>query len=275
MSEFEMMDEDGGKLYAASHYAAHTPSASFFNESDLANGSFGPEVEKYLGKSPVDGPPGYTFRKIVSIVTAPANKTKIAAVYKYDANNHAVVRANDDTVAVLGLAQNGSTPTNNTLLPGDYVLGAILQLTDGRSDDKRSGTITAGLAANDAAALATFANDIVDNPSSAISSVSVGGARTVSASTTRQLSVCTPNINIHMPPLVNNDAEVNYTSAPILAINITGFSADTTENCRGVLTQYALCGPRDSGVESVSAYDPEFKLSCLTAKVAKHPVSVI
>lgn len=269
----------------------------YFPVEDLARGSFGKQVDQYLGKSPCDGPAGYIFRKVTYTAAAAANNTKVVGVYKTSSDHMGHIYGGPGTTGEVRINQDGAdrgtgvTDPDGALLTalgeaklvsGDYILGSILTLVDGRSYDKRTGYISAGLASHPSAEPDTYGTDMMNDPSQFITSSSISGGKNVSASSAKAVSVCTPNINIHAPFRVataglNSSADLNQVplAEPLSAINVSGVSAADSVGIRFELTVYALVGPRNRNVTAYVSPDTKFKLSCLTKQVADHPVSII
>jgi hypothetical protein len=275
----------------------------FFNEKDLAFGSYGYDVDKYLGRSPIDGPPGYIFRKISYTATALGTKTNVAGWYRNDALHQGYIYHDGETGTEAIINHDGIDATTDqkstlgeaSLRSGDYILGTILQLVDGRGPDNRTGVVTAGYVTTDKAAKDDIGVDLTDSPGTFIQGSAIGGARAFAAGETHTCSVASPNLNIYHAVRVksnvgydtnlltsdddgtiDSDLRVHLDkSAPIHAINISGLAEGQSSSVRFVLNVYALVGPR---VRSVSAYagaDPSFKLTDLTRKVARHPVAIV
>lgn len=271
--------------------------SQYFDGEDLARGSFGKHVDKYLGKSPCDGPSGYIFRKVTYTATAAANNTKVVGVYKTSSDHMGHIYGGPGTTAEVRINQDGADRGTGTtdpsgllltalgeakLVSGDYILGSILTLVDGRSNDKRTGYISAGLASHPSAEPDTYGTDMMDDPSQFITSSSISGGKHASAASAKAVSVCTPNLNIHAPYRVataglNASADLNQVplAEPLSAINVSGIDANQSTQIRFELTVYALVGPRNRNVTAYVAPDTRFKMSCLTKQVATHPVTII
>lgn len=277
--------------------------SKFFHEKDLAFGSYGYDVDKYLGRSPIDGPPGYVFRKISYTATALSSKTNVAGWYRTDALHQGYIYHDGETGTESIINHDGidattaqkSTLGEASLQSGDYILGTILQLVDGRGPDNRTGIVTAGYVSSDKTSKDGVGVDLSSNPGAFIQGSAIGGSRSFAAGETHTCAVTTPNLNIYhairvmdnvgydtnsltdnTDGTIDTDLRVHYTkSAPIQAINLSGLGAGQSNEIRFVLNVYALVGPR---VRSVSAYtgaDPSFTLSDLAKKSARHPVAIV
>jgi hypothetical protein len=347
-----------------------------FDPLDLAHGSYGVHVDKYLGRSPCDGPPGYIFQKVTYSAGAIVSKTSIAGMYKlcpdhmgyiYHSNSLGIIISTSDVntstdkitynshgfqdgvaltytseggTAITGLV-NGTiyyvvnasdnafqlsatfggsainltgtgnnaqklTPTGTgsevrinqdgadlsgtsdptpsgisgeaKLVPGDMILGAILQLVDTRSSDNRTGFVTAGLVSNDSASPDSYGPDLASDPSTFITGSSISGGKTHAAMGLTACSVASPNLNIYSPSIVAtavNDLAPAAIGAPINAINVSGVTASTSNQIRFTLNVYALVGARQKTISHYTQPDPDFKMECLTRQFAQHPVSMI
>jgi len=269
---------------------ANSSIPTFFNVNDLANGTYGPHIDKYLGRSPSDGPAGYIFQKVTYSAGAIASKTNVAGMYKmspdhmgyiyHDAETGSEVRINGDGADLAGSAD--PTPAGISgeakLVPGDMILGSILQLLDTRSSDNRTGFVTAGLVSNDSATPDTYGPELANNPSEFITGSAISGGRSHAANGLKACSVASPNLNIYSPFVVAtaaSDLSPAYIGAPISAINVSGISGATSSQVRFVLNVYALVGARQKTISHYTQADPSFKMKHLTRQLTEHPVSMI
>jgi hypothetical protein len=164
------------------------------------------------------------------------------------------------------------------LVPGDMILGAILQLVDTRSSDNRTGFVTAGLVSNDSATPDQYGPDLANDPSNFITGSAISGGRTHAAYGLKACSVASPNLNIYSPTIVAtavDDISPASIGAPINAINVSGIQASTSNQIRFVLNVYALVGARQKTISHYTQPDPSFKMECLTRQFAEHPVSML
>lgn len=261
-----------------------------FDPKDLAQGTYGIHIDKYLGRSPSDGPAGYIFQKVTYSAGAVASKTNVAGMYKvspdhmgyiyHDAETGSEVRINGDGADLAGSAD--PTPAGISgeakLVPGDMILGAILQLVDTRSSDNRTGFVTAGLVSNDSATPDTYGPELANNPGTFITGSAISGGRTHAANGLLACSVASPNLNIYSPTIVAtaaSDLSPAAIGAPINAINVSGISGSTSSQVRFVLNVYALVGARQKTISHYTQPDPSFKMECLTRQFAEHPVSMV
>jgi hypothetical protein len=289
MSEMRMMLD---KLTAGKE-----PIPMFFDPKDLAQGSYGVHVDKYLGRSPSDGPAGYIFQKVTYSAGAVASKASVAGMYKvapdhqgyiyHDADGDpssaeltTEVRINGDGADLAGAAD--PTPAGISgeakLVPGDMILGAILQLIDTRGADNRTGFVTAGLVSNDSATPDAYGPDLAADPSNFITGSAISGGKTHAAYGLQACSVASPNLNIYSPTIVAtaaSDLSPAAIGAPINAINVSGISGTTSNQLRFVLNVYALVGARQKTISHYTQPDPSFKMDCLTRQFAEHPVSMM
>uniref|UniRef100_A0A2V0RIF3 Uncharacterized protein n=1 Tax=viral metagenome TaxID=1070528 RepID=A0A2V0RIF3_9ZZZZ len=352
---------------------------TFFDPKDLAMGSYGVHIDKYLGRSPCDGPPGYVFQKVTYSAGAIADETNVAGVYKlcpdhmgyiyHGRSASFTVPASDvsttqDRIAITkhGFLLNdvvtytfdeGTTPISTTsgplvngqnyfvagtvntnnfqiseteggtpldidgsgndtqvfefnnevrinqdgadlsgntdptpsgisgeakLVPGDMILGAILQLVDTRSSDNRTGFVTAGLVSNDSASPDSYGREIASDPSNFVLGSSISGGKSMAAMDLKACSVASPNLSIYKPVTVATaslDLAPAEIGAPINAINVSGISAGSSTQIRFQLHVYALVGARQKTVSHYTQPDPTFTMSCLTRQFTEHPVSMI
>lgn len=278
-------------------------SRTFFHEKDLAFGTFGYDIDKFLGRSPIDGPPGYVFRKIAYTAVAAGSKTTLAGWYRTDALHQGYIYHNNETGTEVLINKDGIDATTAekaalgeaSLQNGDYILGSILQLVDGRGPDNRTGIITAGLVSTDKVFKDDVGVDLANNPGAFIQGSAIGGARAFAAGETRTCSVASPNLNVYhavrvrdnvgydvesltsgtIDGVIDTDLRVNIDkSAPIHAINVSGIGGTESNQIRYVLNMYALVGPRVKSVSSYTGADPSFKLSDLARKSCRHPVAI-
>jgi hypothetical protein len=289
MAEMRMMLE---KLSAGKE-----PIPMFFDPKDLANGSYGVHVDKYLGRSPCDGPAGYIFQKVTYSQLAAADKNNVAGMYKVAPDHLGYIyhdadgdpssaettgekRINEDGA---DLASGDVNPAGISgeakLVPGDLILGAILQLIDGRSSDTRTGFVTAGLVSNDSATPDAYGPDLANDPSQFIIGSAISGGRTHSANGLQACSVASPNLNIYNPTIVQTatgELAPGQIGAPINAINVSGISPNSkSSEIKFVLNVYALVGARQKTISHYTQPDPSFKMECLTRQFAEHPVSMV
>jgi hypothetical protein len=344
----------------------------FFDPDDLAKGSYGVHIDKYLGRSPSDGPAGYVFQKVTYSAGAIVNKGNIAGMYKlcpdhmgyiyhegstvltiatsdvttgtdtitatahglldgekvvYAANGGTVMAGLADGVryfivnkatnsfklaATAGGSAINITGTGNSaqtltvsnevrinqdgadlsgasdptpsgisgeakLVPGDMILGAILQLLDTRSSDNRTGFVTAGLVSNDSAVPDSYGAELASDPSNFITGSAISGGRVHAAAGLKACSVASPNLNIYSPTIVataQSDLSAAQIGAPINAINVSGVQLTDSNQIRFVLNVYALVGARQKTISHYTQPDPAFKMECLTRQFAEHPVSM-
>jgi hypothetical protein len=277
-------------------YAAKSSIPTFYDPADLARGSYGIHVDKYLGRSPCDGPPGYIFQKITYSAGATSDSvdpiTNVAGMYKlspdhqgyiyHDNEDNTEVRINQDGADLSGT--NDPTPsglpnTEAKLQPGDMILGAILQLVDTRANDDRTGFVTAGLVSNDSSSPDVYGPELSNDPSNAITGSAISGGKTSAATNLVSCSVASPNLSIYSPVIVATaalDLAPQSVGAPINAINVSGITGSTTSSqIRFTLHVYALVGARQRTVSHYTQPDPSFKMECLTRQLAEHPVSMI
>jgi hypothetical protein len=258
----------------------------FYLESDLALGTYGPDVDKYLGRSPADGPPGYVFQKVSYTSVADASKDTVAGSYKNSPDHSGLIYGSSgntfDATQIFinkdAFGQDASTLGEARLQSGDYVLGSILQLIDGRATDSRTGTVIAGLVSNDSAVEDTYGEDLTLNPSEFVLSSAIGGGRVFAADSVRHISVASPNLNIYTPVKIRNtsgDGAAAEIGAPINAITCTGVTPGSSGQIRFVLHVYALVGARQKTVSHYTQPDPSFTMGCLTKKIARHPVNAV
>uniref|UniRef100_A0A2V0RBF0 Uncharacterized protein n=1 Tax=viral metagenome TaxID=1070528 RepID=A0A2V0RBF0_9ZZZZ len=164
------------------------------------------------------------------------------------------------------------------LVPGDMILGSILQLIDTRSTENRTGFVTAGLVSNDSATPDSYGPELATDPSTFITGSAISGGKTHSAARLSALSVASPNLSIYSPTIVStavNDLAPASIGAPINAINVSGISSGQSNQIRFNLTIYALVGARQKTISHYTQPDPSFRMSCLTRQYAEHPVSLI
>jgi hypothetical protein len=266
----------------------------FFDPKDLAHGTYGVHIDKYLGRSPCDGPAGYIFQKVTYSAGAVTAKTSVAGMYKVapdhqgyiyhaeggGADHDTEVRINGDGADLAGSNDpaTGTISGEAKLVPGDLILGAILQLVDTRSSDNRTGFVTAGLVSNDSATPDVYGIDLAGDPSNFITGSSISGGKTHAANGLAACSVASPNLNIYSPVIVStaaSDLAPAAIGAPINAINVSGIDGSHSNQIRFVLNVYALVGARQKTISHYTQPDPSFKMECLTRQFAEHPVSMV
>jgi hypothetical protein len=258
----------------------------FFDPEDLARGSYGPHIDKYLGRSPIDGPPGFIFQKVTYSAAADSGKTNVAGIYKLCPDHNGYIYHDAETGTENLINEDGadasadpSTMGEAKLVSGDRILGAILQLVDTRSSDNRTGFVTAGLVSNDSAVPDTYGPEIANDPSNFITGSAISGGRTAAANGLKALSVASPNLNIYSPAIVAveaSDLAPASIGTPLNAINVSGVSPTGNSNqIRFVLNVYALVGARQKTISHYTQPDPSFRMECLTKQFCEHPVSVI
>jgi hypothetical protein len=275
-------------------YAKHEDQDDLtYDPEDIARGSYGIDVDKYLGRSPIDGPPGYVFQKVTysSQGVAGGSNTNIAGVYKLCTDHNGYIYHSDgssggssEVLINQDGADSGVDPDKLAsmgeakLVSGDRILGAILQLIDTRNSDNRTGMVTAGLVSNESAVPDTYGRDIARDPGNFVGGSAISGARTSAANGLVACAVASPNLNIYSPSKVaveTNDLGETDIGAPINAISISGINGSQANQIRFTLNVYALVGPRQKTISHYTQPDPSFRLECLTKKFCKHPVSML
>jgi hypothetical protein len=282
-------DKDKMEYHAMHSSTEEVP--RFFDPNDLAFGSYGKHIDKYLGRSPADGPPGYIFQKVTYQATPLASKGSVAGMYKmspshagfifHNAENTEEKRINEDGAnfalandpAPLGIASQAK------LVPGDMILGSILQLVDGRSSDYRTGLINAGLVANNNGEPNEYGPEISGQPGAKILSSAISGGKSASPVSLVGCSVASPNLNVYRPVVVAtaaSDLSPIEVGAPISAISVSGISpTSNSDQIKFNLHVYALVGAREGTVSHYTQPDPTFTMQCLTKQMAEHPVSMV
>jgi hypothetical protein len=268
-------------------YAMHTgKSEDFYDPEDLVRGSYGIDVDKYLGRSPVDGPPGYVFQKVSYSAAADNSHASVAGMYKLCSDHNGYIYHDSQTSGENLINQDGADPGANAtslgeakLVSGDRILGAILQLIDTRSSENRTGQVTAGLVSNASATPDTYGPEISGNPGSFVAGSAISGPRISAAAGLSGCAVASPNLNIYSPTQVaveTSDLGPADIGAPIHAISVSGIGTPgTSGQIRFALHVYALVGARQKTVSHYAQPDPSFRLSCLTKKFCKHPVAMV
>lgn len=262
----------------------------YFDPQDLSRGSYGVHIDKYLGRSPCDGPAGYIFQKVTYSAGAAASKQNVGGTYKlspdhmgfiyHDNETGTEVRINEDGADLAGASD--PTPAGISgeakLVPGDLILGAILQLVDTRSADNRTGFVTAGLVSNDSATPDTYGPELSNDPSTFITGSAISGGKTHAANGLVSCSVASPNLNIYNPTIIAtaaSDLAPAAIGAPINAITVSGITSTSSNQIRFQLHVYALVGARQKTISHYTQADPSFRMECLTRQFAEHPVSMI
>jgi hypothetical protein len=272
-------------------YMAKTKIPMLYDPMDLARGSYGIHVDKYLGRSPCDGPAGYIFQKVTYSAGAVSSKTNVGGSYKLSPDHLGFIYHDNETGTEVRINEDGADKAGGgdpdpagisgeaKLVPGDMILGAILQLVDTRSADNRTGFVTAGLVSNDSAVPDAYGPELSNDPSNFITGSSISGGKTSAANGLVSCSVASPNLNIYSPVVVataETDLAPAAVGAPINAITVSGVSpAGTSNQIRFNLHVYALVGARQKTISHYTQPDPSFRMECLTRQFAEHPVSMI
>lgn len=247
----------------------------------ILNGSYGPHIDKYLGKSPVDGPPGYKLMRLR--YKTPANAaTSLVATYRRGPLHRGIIsmlnggvrtnkNINEDQQGGAGIA------TEIKLVDGDIVLAAILTMNDGRNYNQRQGTFAAGITPISStvplAANIHYGVFATDN-SQPIVATALGGGTTVSCASTKKIACCHPNFVVYNPHHVHAVATDEILSEPALSISANSFvAAGDATSMEVELTVYALVGPRVTGFTSMNTIDLKFRLSDL-CKIHTHTTHV-
>jgi len=215
---------------------------------------FGEALDSYIGcKVKGANNLSYTFQKII-YEEGFTHGTECTATY----------RLNESHIGGLSDLHNGSRTTRqlnvdsaetsqNKLVSGDYILGAVLVGVDGRSQDNKSGQVSAGLVPITQAALSTANNSMYGIfPSSGDSAVvraySVGASVSASANMVAYSCVHTEGLNICNPPKYTPGvAGLNDLATPALTLTYSGVKQVDSSSIRVRLIVYALVGPRPVG----------------------------
>jgi len=256
-------------------------SINYIDDRDILKGSYGVEVDALIGKSPINGPDGYTFRKITYSAIS-ANAIGALFTYKLDrlsrgvAHAMSAVPARADSTINADQAGGAGITTDNKLVTGDIILAAILRVEDGRNTNVRQGTMTGSIMSGSATTVnaSNIAYGIFPNSTDQQSVQHQYGVhvKTVSTSATPVMAVCTSNFNVKTPIVFSTTVSHTDISAPILSIGIGGFATNTdAPQVRVTLTVYALCGPRPNGMANVPK-DPAFRMELLETFNVKNPV---
>uniref|UniRef100_A0A2V0RBM5 Uncharacterized protein n=1 Tax=viral metagenome TaxID=1070528 RepID=A0A2V0RBM5_9ZZZZ len=262
-------------------------SSKYYDSADLANGSYGAPIDKYIGKSPIDGPDGYVFRKITYLNQA-ASADAVTGTFQAGPLARGTTSMLNGTTRSVSTINNdqlsgGGISGDEKLVPGDIILAAILNVIDGRPDDKRSGQIAGGIVPT--SAISVNSGNVhygvfpaaAGGDQSTIVSTAIGGGKAVAAHSVKSFSVCNRSFDTLSPYRFENTvADVAMFAAPVHAVAITGIStAADAANIYHRLTIYALCGARPAGLSHPEFPDPDFTLSCLNKKVAEHTVNML
>lgn len=284
-----MNSKELNKRYVAMDhsYEAMSVDENYFDENDLAKGTYGEDIDKYLGKIPIDGPDGFIFRKVTYENNA-SSSTECLGTFRADASYRGVITMmnggtrtdktiNDD-------ARGGSALSGqNRLRSGDIILASILEVIDGREEDVKSGAISGGFVPISSVDVnsGNFHYGVFSpgNDSNIIITTSVGGSKTFAANRVSAFSVANRSFDIYNAPRKGSDAlggtDNDTLAVPAHAIAIDGMTASDAIKVKYKLTVYALMGARNSGLIEPGSPDPDFKLECLIKKRAKHHVNVI
>lgn len=256
-------------------------SITYIDERDILRGSFGPEVDALIGKSPINGPDGYTFRKITYSVVSAAGAA-VLFTFKVDrlarGTAHVMSAVSVRTTTEINADQQGGAgiTTDNKLVTGDLILASILRCEDGRSVNSKQGTITGSIMTGSATTVNSANVSYGTFPASvdqqAVQHQYGAHVRTVTCAESPVVAVCNTHFNIYSSPMFSVTTSHTEISAPILSIGVGGFAATTdAQQVRATLTIYALCGPRPNGMANVPK-DPSFRLQDLERFNVKNPV---
>lgn len=247
----------GDKIYVESKY--------------IVNGSYGPEIDKFLGKSPIDGPAGYKFMKL-RYKTLPNSAGSLVATYRRGPLHRGVIsmlNTGTRTSKNINEDQQGGSgiSTEIKLVDGDIILAAILSCNDGRNYNARSGTYAAGITPVANATVLTsnthygvFSTDNL----SPIVATAIGGGTVLACAGARKIACCHSNFVINNAHHVHTITAGDIVAEPALAIGVGPFATNTDAVQMEVdLTVYALVGPRVNGFTTMNTVDPNFHLDDL------------
>lgn len=258
-------------------------SAQYYDPAELAQGSYGECVDKYLGKIPIDGPDGYVFRKVTYEVNAQSATEVLGTFRKGPVHRGIVSMINGSTRTTVNINEDqqggAGISSQNKLVDGDIPLGAILSVSDGREDDIRSGIITCGKVPVSAttvnASNVHYGVFTAGNDTNTIATTATGGSKSFAANSVRGVSVCDRSLDVYNSHHVHTIAADDIIAAPALSIAVEGITAADAVKIKYTLTVYCLMGPRPTGLIEPSTPDPSFKLSDITRKTAKHAVNAL
>jgi hypothetical protein len=230
---------------------------------------FGPEIDRYLGRCPYDGPgPGYVLNKIT---------------YEKSFNNaaelHASYRVTPDHIGVVGNFLNGARSVEAInedqvggagisnearLVPGDYILGAVLVGIDSRVVNQRVGTVTAGVVPVSSGVRASggavmYGSFTGAEDKAIILTTALQGAVTNNVLRTNYAIAHTGGLNMINPPRLGS-VLTNEQAAPSLSVIYSGVPRSMAFHVKAKLIVYALTAQRSTGVSNASPPDPTFSL---------------
>jgi hypothetical protein len=250
--------------------------------TSLHNGNFSPMVMRMIGRVPIEAPTGFQLRKIEYSV--PLNACNdFVATYRLDGRNQGKIvmistgsrsykNINEDGAGGSGIADD------HKLVEGDMIIGAILRVVDGRNDQSRTGTVSAGIVpvatSNAETALGTSGtSDTIlqmygkfANPRTAIAAESIGAPLMGPSNSCTTFGVA----DFARDPAFIKTCDLDTASNsyldtladPVLAVSVQGIAtASDATNIIVHLSVFALLGPRD-GQHNIPmrSLDPETAL---------------
>lgn len=256
-------------------------SINYVDDKDILRGSYGGNVDALIGKSPINGPDGHTFRKITYSATS-ASAIGALFTYKLDrlsrGKKHAMSAVPARSITNINEDQEGGSgyTTDNRLETGDIILAAILRVEDGRNVNLRQGTMTGSIMSGDTTSVGTTTTSYGTFPNStdqqSVQHQFGIHVKTIPSASTSVMAVCTSNFNVKAPIVFSKTTTDTSITSPILSIGVGGFATNTdAQQVRVTLTIYALCGPRPNGMANVPK-DPAFRLEMLETFNVKNPV---
>jgi len=256
-------------------------------DEDIGTGSFGAFIDSHIGMSPIDGPPGYTLQKVEYTHNAITAET-VHASYRPSNHHRGLISCvdADGTRLTFNLNEDQEGGTGiagqNKLQDGDLILGAILQLVDQRSENRQTGTITAGMCptvdgtvTSNGTLYGSF--DSSKNDAAFLAAQAIGGAKSVSAGAARSVCVSTFHLDTHFPHRVaTTPSGLNPFASPLLSIVVDGINpTNSAASLQFKLHVYTLMGARPSGVRQPVLPGGGFRLADLKSVFASHPVTIM
>jgi hypothetical protein len=234
--------------------------------TSLHNGDLSPKIMRMIGQVPVEAPTGFQLRKIEYSVPLDACNDFVAT-YRLDGRNQGkIVMIGGANRSYKNINEDGAGGSGITddhkLVEGDMIIGAVLRVVDGRNDQSRTGTVSAGIvpaASKDAATAigtANVSNTILQmygkfaNPRTTIAAESVGAPLMGPSNSCTSFGVADFARDTAFIKTCDldtaSDSYLDTLADPVLAVSVQGI-ADKTDapNIIVHLSVYALLGPRD------------------------------
>ena len=255
-------------------------------------GSLGPKVDAMIGTSPLGAPMGFVLKKLEYEFTPPTCSEFIVTYRDTERHIGMVVSKIGSPTTYQYDEINGDSATSSSaefaaqapqrLEDGDLIVANILTVTDGRSNNEKSGNYTIGVVPcvhedpTNTTSSTVHYGTFSASPSSTIVGNSIGGSARIPCSTVqRSVAVVHVAEDAAFYRALDRDTTTGTykedAATPIMAVVVEGFTASDAAQFRARLTTYALTGPRNTD-HSHPGPNFETNMKCLTKLIQRSPI---